>query len=142
MYIFHILQKYLSCFVINCKCKSSLVLVKVRGVFRTCQLDMVERFIAKIIHSLTIYAKTFHDTLQKITKFHQISWCRNFVERHSLCRNFCGNCAFAQYFHIMKLGEISVFYAVIDAWHGSKYAFEDDVISTVRTLISQRRDVA
>ena len=73
--------------VINCKCKSSLVLIKVRGVFRTCQLDMVERFIAKIIHSLTIYAKTFHDTLQKITKFHQISWCRNFVERHSLCRN-------------------------------------------------------
>ena len=34
-------------------------------------------------------------------------WCGNFVERHS------GNCAFPQNFHTRKLGEITVFYAVV-----------------------------
>ena len=45
-------------------------------------------------------------TQRKIPKFHLISWCGNFVERH-------GNCVFPQNFHTRKLVEISVFYAVI-----------------------------
>ena len=50
-------------------------------------------------------------------QFHLISWCGNFVERHSfhkLCRNcskLCGNCDFPQNFLTRKLGEITVFYA-------------------------------
>ena len=36
--------------------------------------------------------------LRKIPWFHLISWCANFAKRHS--------------FHTMKLGEITVFYAV------------------------------
>ena len=39
----------------------------------------------------------------------------------------CGNCAFPQNFHTRKLGEITVFYDVIDVQQGPKYtsAFEE-----------------
>ena len=45
-------------------------------------------------------------TLRKIPKFHLISWCGNFEERYSF-RIVSGDSP-------RKLGEISVFYAVID----------------------------
>ena len=51
------------------------------------------------------------DPLFKIPKFHLISWCGNLVERHNF---LCGNCAFSQNFRTRKLGEISVFFAVIN----------------------------
>ena len=57
----------------------------------------------------------------KNTKFHLISWCGGFVERHSLnivlgdFPNICGNCAFPQTFHPRKFGEIMLFFVV----HGS-----------------------
>ena len=36
------------------------------------------------------------------------------MERHSFCTKLCENCAFPQKFHTRKLGEITVFYAVMD----------------------------
>ena len=55
---------------------------------------------------------------RKIPHFHLISWYWNFVERHSfrIVSNrpkLCGNCAFPQIFHTRKLGENTVFYAVM-----------------------------
>ena len=57
-------------------------------------------------------------SLRKILKFHLMSWCGNFVERHSLrivsgdspetMRKLC----LSTNFHTMKLGEITVFYTV------------------------------
>ena len=55
-------------------------------------------------------------TLCKIPKFHLIFWCGNFLESHSfrsVSGESCGNCAFQQNFHTRKLGEISVFQAVL-----------------------------
>ena len=51
-------------------------------------------------------------TLRKIPQFHQISWCGNFMERHSFgkVRNYAET-AFPQNFHTKKLGEITVFFA-------------------------------
>ena len=128
--------------MINCKSKSSLVLVKVRGIFRTCQLDMLESFIAKNYSLFNYLRKNFPWYTAKNNEISPNFLVQKFCGKAQFMQKFCGNCAFSQYFHIIKLGEISVFYAVIDAWHGSKYAFEGDVISTVRTPISQRRDVA
>ena len=55
-------------------------------------------------------------TLRKISKFHLISWCGNFVERHSF-RRVSGD------FHTAKLGEITVFYAVQTNPYFSKKEF-------------------
>ena len=51
--------------------------------------------------------KSLRESLRKIPKFHLISWCRNFVERHSL-RRVSGELSET----LWKLGEISAFYAV------------------------------
>ena len=52
--------------------------------------------------------------LLKIPKFRLISWCKNFVELHGrFLRNSAWNCAFPQNRHTRKLGEITVFYAVL-----------------------------
>ena len=72
--------------LINYKRSNSLVLVKVRDIFSTCQLPMKDLYCENNIHSLTIFTKRFHDALRKIPKFYLISWCRNFVERHSFRR--------------------------------------------------------
>ena len=56
--------------------------------------------------------------LQKISQFHLISFCGNFVERHSTRKvsgespKLCGYCASPQNFHIRKLGGITVVYIV------------------------------
>ena len=60
------------------------------------------------------------------TVINLISWCENFVERHSfhivsgysfhilfaIRPKLCGNCAFPQNFNTRKLGEFTVFFAV------------------------------
>ena len=58
-------------------------------------------------------------SLPKIPQFHLISWCGNFGERHSF-RMVSGvlpetmqNCDFPQKLLTRKLGEITVFFAVI-----------------------------
>ena len=54
--------------------------------------------------------------LRKTPQFHLISWCGNFVVRHSyriVSGELCGNCAFSQNSHTRKLGEYTVFYAVL-----------------------------
>ena len=54
-------------------------------------------------------------SLRKVQIFHLISWCGNFVKRHSFwanCPKLSRNYAFPQNFQIRKLGEITVFYAV------------------------------
>ena len=56
--------------------------------------------------------------LRKIPKFHLISWCINFLEKHSFRRvsrerqKLEANFTFPQNFHTRKLGETSVFYAM------------------------------
>ena len=55
------------------------------------------------INDPTQYFEYWFGTLRKIPKFHLISCCGSFVERHS------GNCAFSQYFRTMKSDEIKVF---------------------------------
>ena len=58
-------------------------------------------------------------SLHKIPQFHLIRWCGDFVERHRrIWPKLCGNCAFSQNFCTRKLGEISVFYAVIPSSYG------------------------
>ena len=63
------------------------------------------------------HGENYHSR-RKIPYFHLISWCENFVEKHSFRivwanrPKLCGNCAFAQNLHTSKLGEIEVFYAV------------------------------
>ena len=55
------------------------------------------------------------ESQRKKTKFHLISWCGHFVEKHSFRRVsefLCGSCAFPQNFHTRKLGEITVVYVV------------------------------
>ena len=87
------------------------------------------------VELLTISTQKFHQksrykdshskpTLCEMPQFYLISWCRNFVERHSFCicsvilklciciLKLCGNCAFPQNFHTRKLGEITVFNVV------------------------------
>ena len=39
--------------------------------------------------------------------------CFQWVSNKSIAPKLCGNCAFPQYFHTMKLGEILVVYAVV-----------------------------
>ena len=62
--------------------------------------------------------KKFLPTLSKIPQFHLISWCGNFVERHSLPKfcairpKLCGNCILPQSCHTRKLSEITVFFAL------------------------------
>ena len=58
-------------------------------------------------------------TLRKITQFHLISWCKNFVEKH-IFRIVLGESlrsiqtlAFPQNVHTWKLGEITVSYTVL-----------------------------
>ena len=59
-------------------------------------------------------------SLRKIPQFYLISWCGNFAERYSFLRvlgdssKTMWSCAFPRNFHTTKLGEILVFYAVID----------------------------
>ena len=55
-------------------------------------------------------------SLWKISHFYLISWCGNFVERHSfpaIRPTLCGNCVFPQNFHTRKSGETTIFFAVI-----------------------------
>ena len=62
-------------------------------------------FIEYIIRNISLWSLQH---FIKVPKFPLISWCGNFVERHSF-----GNCTFPQNFDNRKLGEISVFYAVV-----------------------------
>ena len=52
----------------------------VKWVMRSSETDIV--FEKQVL-------KKFLPTLQKIPQFHLISWCGNFVERHSLCTVLC-----------------------------------------------------
>ena len=53
-------------------------------------------------HTLTYWLYFYYCiTLRKIPQFHLISWCGNFVERHSFW-SFRINCAFPQNFHTRK----------------------------------------
>ena len=63
----------------------------------------------KIIGLLMISGEKFVNslTLRKIPKFHLISWCGDFLERHSFC-------IVSDDFHTMKLCEITAFYAVLN----------------------------
>ena len=61
---------------------------------------------------------TCSETLCKISKFHLISWCGNFEERHSFrivsdeSSETMRKLRLSSKFHARKLGAISVFYAV------------------------------
>ena len=67
-----------------------------------------------------IQPKVLH--CEKYRNFTKILW-KGTANRPKLC----GNCAFPQNFHTRKLGEITVFYDVIDVQQGPKYtsAFEE-----------------
>ena len=57
--------------------------------------------------------------LRNIQKFDLISWCGKFVERHSFPQSFArtaqnsAETAFPRNFHTRKLGEISIFFALL-----------------------------
>ena len=56
--------------------------------------------------------------LREIPQFHLISWFGNFVEKHS--------------FHIRKLAEITVLYAVVNSLLFLSYYLHDDIIAQAK----------
>ena len=71
-------------------------------------------FLFQCFSNSTLFTAEYREALKCSTTLHCVKY-RNFTKFHGANRpKLCGNYAFPQNFHTQKLGQITVFYAVLD----------------------------